>query len=1133
MSHRKVLLPLTTTLVIVLLCSTAWSQRLDGTLRGTVQDPAKAVVSGAKVTITNQDTGVTQTVTTTSAGNFVFPNLIVGPYTVAVEAPSFQKYVRKDVQVLPNQIVTADAMMTVGSPGTTIEVTAGAETVQVNTSQLSNDFGERAVSDLPNPGLGGTPLNLSILAPNTTTQGAGVLGEGGSIGGARPRLNSFNIDGVDDNRVDVTGHTSEVIPEAVADFNLVTNMFTAEQSHSAGGQFNIITRSGTNNWHGSAWYFNNNRDFNAMDNLEKAAVDDASTNFGTSPRRVDRNRIGGMLGGPILKDKLFIFGAYQFNNIGLASSSVAQSAPTTAGLATLNSLAANDQVREILAQFPTANAALSTESVNGVAIPIGLIQASAPSYQNENTFNINGDLNAGNHQLRLRYLYDRLRSPNVNPVTPLSQFTGSLSANSQKAIVTDAWNISNTVINDLRLSYSRFVQDYTVPGAFSNFPNAEVDTLGLNVGPEGNSPQSYAQNNYQVLDAVSLVRGKHSLKFGAEYRRWIAPSNFLPRSRGEWDYSTLDELVNDTVPTGSNGALRGAGTGVFNGNQYALYGFVQDDWKVTPRLTLNLGIRYEWYSNPAGVSAQTLNTISDSDVVQFEDPVQNLPRSYIFRQPKTDTNNFMPRVGFAWDVTGDGKTALRGGFGISFDVTPQNFPLLQLPPQLQTEQNPDITCTLPAAPSWCSNFLAGGPGNGFLGGGGLLQVNVPPATKEDAQAATQGLILDFVQPKVLTWTLSAEREIMRDTSIELRYLGTRATALPVQARMNTQSAFDGGLSPLPTYFTASEVPATIAGGQRLADFENFSPFVDPAFSLMTSFPALGGSIYHAGSIDLNRRFSRGVLFRVNYTYSHNIDDATNELFSSLVNPRRPQDWRNMGQDRGNSTLDYPHKFTLAWVWDIPKLKSDNGLLKTVMNGWEWTGNYLIQSGQPVSILSDTDSNGNADAAGDRAIFNPAGTVRAGSGVDLVCVGAGGATSIHPALLGDGVTPGCASSSVAGYVASDPTAQYVQAQLGALSNVGRNSFRSPGVNIWNMGMFKNTNITERFTVQLRAMVQNIFNHRNFSLAQPTVLQTGTLIGTTNNALSSTYSNVDSGALFLNPKQFNGGSRIMELGLKLIF
>src|SRR5207248_3114363 len=157
------------------------------------------------------------------------------------------------------------------------------ETVQIDTSQLSNDFGGRAVSDLPNPGLGGSPLNLAILAPGTTTQGAGVLGAGGSISGARPRMNSFNIDGVDDNRVDVTGHTSEVIPEAIGDFNWITNMFSAEQSHSAGGQFNLITRIGTNSWHGAGWEFNNNRNFNAMDILEKSATDDPSTNFGTTP----------------------------------------------------------------------------------------------------------------------------------------------------------------------------------------------------------------------------------------------------------------------------------------------------------------------------------------------------------------------------------------------------------------------------------------------------------------------------------------------------------------------------------------------------------------------------------------------------------------------------------------------------------------------------------------------------------------------------------------------------------------------------------------------------------------------------------------------------------------------------------
>jgi hypothetical protein len=161
-----------------------------------------------------------------------------------------------------------------------------------------------------------------------------------------------------------------------------------------------------------------------------------------------------------------------------------------------------------------------------------------------------------------------------------------------------------------------------------------------------------------------------------------------------------------------------------------------------------IGLRYEWTSNPKDVKKQLLNAIS------------TVPGVFEFREPTTDTNNLMPRIGFAWDPLNDHKWAVRGGFGVSYDVTPQNFPLLQLPPQLQTEQNPDITCTLPGAPAWCANFVGGGPGTGFLSGGGLLQVNVPPATREEAQAATQGIILDQVQPKVLTWTLGVQREII-------------------------------------------------------------------------------------------------------------------------------------------------------------------------------------------------------------------------------------------------------------------------------------------------------------------------------------------------------------------------------------
>jgi hypothetical protein len=1094
----------------VLFCFSAYSQRLDGTLRGTVMDPSGAVIPRAEVTVTNQTTGVKQTSLSTSTGQYVFPNLQVGMYTVGVVAKGFKDFIRKDVEVLPNQVISADANLPLASATAIVEVTTGGETVQTTTSQLSNDFGSRAVSDLPSPGLGGGPLNLALLVPNTTTQGAGVLGEGGSIGGARPRLNSFNIDGVDDNRVDVTGHTSEVIPEAVADFNLVTNMFSAELGHSAGGQFNIITKSGTNSWHGSLWEFNNNRNFNAMDNLEK------SSNL-TEPRRVDRNRAGAEIGGPILKNHLFIYGAYQFSNTGLAAAAVQQLAPTAEGLASLRAMAASSEVASIISQFPTAAAADSApQVVNGVTIPIGTFQPAAPSFLNQHDFNINGDLLLGNHQLRTRFLYDRQRSPNVNPDTPLSQFTGNIEADNRKAIVTDAWAITPRVMNDFRVSYSRFVQGFTVPAEFANFPNAKIDVLGLNIGPEGNSPQSYTQNNYQVLDNVSIVKGAHTLKFGSEYRRWIAPSDFLPRSRGEWDYADLQTLVNDQVPTGFNGALRGAGSGVFDGNQHAIYGFVQDDWKILPNLTLNLGVRYEWTSNPADVKKQLLNAIS------------TLPGVFEFREPKTDTNNVMPRIGFAWDPLNDHKWAVRGGFGVSFDVTPQNFPLLQLPPQLQTEQNPDITCTLPGAPAWCANFVSGGPGNGFLAGGGLLQVNVPPTTREEAQAATQGIILDQVQPKVLTWTLGVQREIMKNTSVEVRYLGTRATQLPIQARINTQSAFTAGLQPLPTFFNAGQIPASILGGTRLSDFESFDPFIHPEFSTITAFPPFGGSIYHAGSVDMNRRFARGIMLRANYTWAHNIDDATNELFSSVVNPRRPFDWMNLALDRGRSTLDVRHKFALSWMYEIPKVTTDNGFLKTVAHGWQWNGTYLVQTGQPVSLLANADSNANGDAAGDRGILNTSGTERIGSGVDLVCVGAGGLTSISPAATG------CAggSANVAGYVATNPSARYIVAELGALPTLGRNSFESPGVNVWNMGLFKNTKLTERTTLQFRVDTFNTFNHRNFSLAQPTVFQTGVLIGTVNNALSTTYSNIPSD-LFLNDRQFTGGSRQMQLGVKLIF
>ncbi len=1125
------LLALTFALVFV---GRSSAQRLDGTLRVTVTDGSQASIEDAKVTVTNEESGVSKETSTSSAGTYVFPSMLVGRYTITVEKTGFKKAVQKGINLSSNQVTEATIILELGSVSAVVEVEAAADLVQTQSSEINTSFTGQVVNNLPVNTLGGDVKEFAVFVPGTTTQQGGVLGSGGSIGGNRPRFNGFNIDGVDDNRIDVNGPVQPVIQESIAEFTLLTNQFSAEYGHSAGGIFNVITKSGTNSWHGAAWENNRNRNYDAADNLQKARIQSGQA---TNLDRFDYNRFGASIGGPIKHDKLFIYGAYEFQNEGLASSGASVTMPTAAGLAQLQALNPNSAVSAILAQFPLAPASnglahcntgtsdpvASFACVNGQAIDVGTFQSVAPAYSNQHDFTVNGDASIGKHQLRGRFLYDRLRLPQVNPVQPQAQFTGSQSVDARKGLFTDAWSISSRWINEFRASVSRLNgPNLTVPGSFSNFPNVEIDEFGSNVGPFSLSPQGYVQNIYQLSDALTYVRGKHTFKFGVEGRKYIAPTNDLPRARGEWDYATLDSFINDLVPDGANGALRGAGSGTVADNYNAFYTFVQDDWKLTPRLTLNLGLRYEYTGVPRAEGDQALNAISN-------DPALGL----IFRKPRPDKNNVGPHVGFAWDPRGNGKWAVRGGAQISYDVVPNNFAINSLPPQLQTEQSPAVTCSLPGAPAWC------GTGTGFLAGGGLLQVNVPPATQADARAATANLIPDHVAPKVITWSLGVQHELFRNSSIEVRYVGTRGISLPVQQRLNSASAFDprfpgGGITPLPTYVNPSDVPTAIAApASTLADFENFNTHplaVDGFFGNMTTFPPSGSNVYHGGSVDFQHRFSKGLYFRTNYTFSKNIDNATNELFSSFVNPRRSQDGFNFPGERGLSALNNSHKFAMTWVYDFPNISTGNGFLKAVAHGWELNGSYLAETGQPVTALSGVDSNRNGDSAGDRTVFNPAGVGLTGTGVNFVCnAGTGGATSIvsDPSNCGTGD-----DSNIVGYAAIDPTARFIQAGVGARATTGRNTIITPGLNIWNVGAFKTTKLTERFSLQFRAETFDTFNHRNFSIGLPS--NNGALDANTNtNPLNGGYIFVTSGASFLNSHLFNGGSRTMELGLKLVF
>src|SRR6184192_2533954 len=457
--RSSVVLALLVTATALLFSASAFAQRTTGTLRGQVLDPAGAVVPNAEVTVTNQETGVSVKVTTTSAGTYALPSLIPGVYKISVEAKGFKSFVKKDVSVIANQDNVADAQVELGIATETIEVTGGSVEVQTTSSSLNNSFDSHSV-DLPSGGgtLNGSMLNLAVLAPNVIAQPGGVTGIGGSVGGTRPRDNNFTVDGVDDNNLGVTGNNSTVIPDAVSEFNLTTNQFSAEYGHSAGGQFSLVTKTGTNNWHGSGEWYNQNRNYNSLDNLTKNAIDVQKSIPGQPA--FDNNRFGGTVGGPIVKNKLFIFGAYEYTYLHGQGSATAFTGPTPAGMAILQVQAADSAVTALLMNFPVASANdAGTVTIHpgltgpALAVPIGNITIFSPNFQREHDAQVNTDYTMGRHQFGARFLINQ--ETFILPTNSTqAQFNQAEPIHNRKIALNDVWTINSHFVNDLRLQYS-------------------------------------------------------------------------------------------------------------------------------------------------------------------------------------------------------------------------------------------------------------------------------------------------------------------------------------------------------------------------------------------------------------------------------------------------------------------------------------------------------------------------------------------------------------------------------------------------------------------------------------------------------------------------------------------------------
>jgi carboxypeptidase family protein len=1106
------------------------AQVTTGTIRGVVKDQSGAVVQGTRAELVSTTNGAMRTTQTSESGEFEFTNLLPGNYTITIEAANFKSVTLKDVKVELNKTLDIPIELAVGVQTETITVSAaGSELVQTTTTTLSKNFSDRQSVDLAQTGL--TVLigsatgvnNLSLLAPNVASSGGVGVGTGGSVGGQRPRNNSFIVDGIDNNNKVVTGPQVYVTPEAVAEFSLLQNQFSAEYGHSTGGQFITVTKSGTNDFHGRVYEFLQNRRLNALDTLQKNAgiVRDLTAGDNANPR-YDFNRWGGNLGGPILRNKLFFFTSWEQFALGQAASPGGISAPTAAGLAAISSLAGISQTNlSVFKQYvpvaPANNA--GTIKVAGVNIPVGTVAFSAANFANQKNFMLNIDYTQSEKtQHRGRFLLNNVSA--IDNTANLPSFFTIAPIKGRLFSYTLTHSFTPKVTNETRLAYRRFEQILLSPGisfpGLDQFPNIGLLDLGINIGPNPFAPQFTIENNYQVIDNVTLLRNNHSLKFGGDFRKLISPQSFVQRARGDYEYNTTDLFLRDIAPDFLG--ERSVGSSPYYGDQIVFFGFAQDDWRYRSNLTFNLGLAYVYQQEPFGARQQKLNAIA------------SVPGLITFGEPKTQKTNFAPRIGVAWSpgydsgllgrvFGGPEKSSIRASFQTAYDVIFDNIPILSLPPQFN--QTIDVGQNGPGLPGVSPNFIK----NGAIGPN-PLPTNTSPA---DARAATTAWIPDQQVPYSISWSVGWQRQLTRDWAIETRYVGSRGIHLPTQNRLNVRSKVSPGPGGfLPTFLNAPPQATIDAMPVTLSQIQTQSNIL-PAFAaagfngnVITWLPN-GSSIYHGGSVQLTRRFTNGFQLSAAYTLSHLIDDSTAEVFTTVLSPRRAQDFRNIQGDRATSALNHTHRFVASGIYDLPYFThSRNQWLRTFAGGWSVSGTLTFESGEYVTVLSGNDANQNGDAAGDRTIINTSGNPHQASPV--------------VALLRTcpGFTPGGActltnAQRTVGYVATNPNARYIQAGNGALANAGRNTFLSPAIQNLDLSVFKNFAVTETKKIQIGADFFNVFNHPQYV---PGAVST---VDPITSAAASQYNTIAQGLtnLFVDSHVFSSHPRVIQLRFRFTF
>jgi len=1031
--------------VFAILTPGVYGQAMDSVLVGAVTDSSGAAVPDAAITALNKATGVKYTTVTNAQGDYRINNVPVGRYDVSATAKGFSTATMADVALELNHTATINLTLQVGGVATSVEVTAAAALIDTSTAQLqttfttniAEDVGVAAFSKVVN---GSGIWNLSLLGAGVASSGGVGQGTGPSVAGQRPENNSFSIDGVLNDNHYVTGPQVTIPNDAVGEFTLLQNQFSPEFGGASGGVFNVLVKSGTNSIHGSIYEYLQNRNLNALDEIQRQAGL-------TSQPRFDSNRLGANVGGPILKNKLFYFGDYEYNPLGQASVPAGTvSAPTAAGLSALSGIPGISTTNlDIFKKYvPVASTADSSVSVGGVSIPIGPLTFASPNYFNSYNAVIAIDYNLSDKdQIRGRYLYNS--SKGLDAVANLPVFFEPLPNVNNSVSVSEFHSFSATMANELRVSYNRNNQNITA-GSFKfpgldMFPNLAFDDLNLQVGPDPNTPSGSIENLSTLQDNLTKTIGRHTLKAGYSATDVILAGFFVQRARGDYNYATLEQYLLDQAPTGGNlsgvSGERSAGFANVPFGFFSEAGYFNDDFRIRPNLTLNLGVRYEFTQVPVGSRYQA------------ESAIASVPGVITFAEPKTGKNDWSPRLGFAWSPGKSGVWSIRGGIARSFDNTYINLNQNASPPFFATTLDcpDDPTCT-------SSGFLAQGGLHTTATAGGWTNA-------ADARAAVASYTFDQThRPYAMTGTLGVQRLLGKDYTLEARYVYTKGVHLWNQTRMNILSR----VTPtdyLPTYLSMPTQAQIDALTTTLDDIKARTSNYLAQYGFpnnITGYHPWGNSRYNGLALQMNKRYSNNFQYIAAFTWSHAQDDSTATNFSTILSPRRTQDFQNLKAEWADSALNHKYRLTITPVYDFKPFQNGSWLLKNIVGNWNMSLTYTYQSPEYATVQSGVDSNLNGDSAGDRAIINPNGSANVGSGVTAITNSAG---------------------KVVGYVANNPNARYIVAGSGALSNSGRNTLPFDPTNNIDLSFTKRVNFTERFAAQFGVQAFNAFNHAQFT------------------------------------------------------